>query len=417
MINRFEQGPFPGKCTVHGSAYWPDTTLGGQIGGKPPYKGADIVCTAPAVYGKVLDLLLAPYCDAPNQGEILQGLAQVLTEDEAEVWIAFPDYSHLPEDPAPETVKRVAERVRPELATNMQSLVSSLIEKEFLIPMGEREGEPVYMRTYLLYLVSSYAGREGSPLYEAVFHWFYNIIRGNSADMRKIPKSGNVMIAMPNEVAITGDDRHGKVPMNIEIPDDRMVIDFDRTSEIINNAWCFALAECVCRASTEHEHDRECDHTIQTCVLFDKTAEVSIRMGWAEPKTKEEIEEVIKACRNEGLVQMTYNAEHPTSICNCCKCCCVFLNSLKRGETTIAGPSRFVPARLDGCRSCGQCASICPMEAIRISDEGACIDTMRCIGCGLCVTKCNFGALKLETRIPGDTSSNRACDYQKRDHI
>ena len=140
-------------------------------------------------------------------------------------------------------------------------------------------------------------------------------------------------------------------------------------------------------------------------------------MGWAEPKTKEEIEEVIKACRNEGLVQMTYNAEHPTSICNCCKCCCVFLNSLKRGETTIAGPSRFVPARLDGCRSCGQCASICPMEAIRISDEGACIDTMRCIGCGLCVTKCNFGALKLETRIPGDTSSNRACDYQKRDHI
>ena len=27
MINRFEQGPFPGKCTVHGSAYWPDTTL------------------------------------------------------------------------------------------------------------------------------------------------------------------------------------------------------------------------------------------------------------------------------------------------------------------------------------------------------------------------------------------------------
>jgi hypothetical protein len=33
------------------------------------------------------------------------------------------------------------------------------------------------------------------------------------------------------------------------------------------------------------------------------------------------------------------------------------------------------------------------------------------------VTKCNFGALQLTLRDPEDTSTGRACDYQKRAHI
>ena len=60
---------------------------------------------------------------------------------------------------------------------------------------------------------------------------------------------------------------------------------------------------------------------------------------------------------------------------------------------------------------------ICPMDAIGSTDLGARVDTNRCIGCGLCVTKCNFGALQLTLRDPEDTSTGRACDYQKRAHI
>ena len=45
---------------------------------------------------------------------------------------------------------------------------------------------------------------------------------------------------------------------------------------------------------------------------------------------------------------------------------------------------------------------------------GASINLNKCIGCGLCVTKCNFGALQLTLRDPQDTSTNRACVHQKR---
>lgn len=404
--------------TVQGSKYAPDLTLGGLTGvPSPQYAGADIAYHAPEVYGKVLDALLEPYAPAPNQGEIFRGITQILTEEEAELWLSIPDYSYDPEDPPALTIAQIAAKVRPDLSEKAEDLIQSMLDKQFVFNMTRGDGEPTYMRTYMLWLCSTYTGKEGSPLYDAMFHWFYNIIRGNSADMQPIPKSGNVMIALPNEVALTGDPSLGRVPMNIQIPDDRTVIDFDKTSEVINNAWSWAVVECICRASTELQDDRDCNHPLDTCMLFDDDAEIAIRLGWAEKKTKEEMHQLVKECREEGLVQMTYNAEHPLSICNCCKCCCVFLNSLRRGENTIAGASRFVPQELDGCRSCGQCGKICPMEAIDITDQGARVNLARCIGCGLCVTKCNFGALKLATRIPGDTSSGRACDYQKRAHI
>ncbi len=228
--------------TVYGSKFAPDLSLGGLTGtSAPKYAGADISYKAPEVYGKVLDALLEPYAPAPNQGEIFQGIAQILTEEEAELWLSVPEYSYDPEDPPALTVAQIAARVRPELAAKAGELIASMLEKQFVFNMNRDGEEPAYMRTYMLWLCSTYTGREDSPLYQAMFNWFYNIIRGNSADMRPVPKSGNVMIALPNEVALTGDEKLGKVPMNLQIPDDRMVIGFDKTSEVIDGAYAWAV--------------------------------------------------------------------------------------------------------------------------------------------------------------------------------
>lgn len=403
--------------TVRGSKFEPDLTAGILGGNSPNYAGAGIAYRAPEVYGKVLDALLEPYAPAPNQGEIFEGIAKTLTEEEAELWLYVPDYSYDPDDPPALTKAQIASRAPAKLAEKIDGLLQSLYDKKFVFNMNREGGEPRYMRTYMLWLASNYTADESSPLYSAMFNWFYNIIRGNSADMKPIPKSGNVMIALPNEVALTGDEKLGKVPMNLQIPDDRTVIGFDKTSEVIDNAWAWSIGDCVCRASTDLHGDRECDHPIETCMFFDIDAEISVEQGFARKATREEMHELVRECRDRGLVQMSYNAEHPLSICNCCRDCCVFLNSLKRGETTIAGVSRFIPQRLEGCRSCGQCVKICPMETISITDAGAQINLNKCIGCGLCVSRCNFGALQLTLKDPSDTSNGRACEYQKRAHI
>lgn len=49
----------------------------------------------------------------------------------------------------------------------------------------------------------------------------------------------------------------------------------------------------------------------------------------------------------------------------------------------------------DKCTGCGQCADICPVEAIRIEDESAVISD-ECIECGICVDTCPFEVITLE---------------------
>lgn len=49
----------------------------------------------------------------------------------------------------------------------------------------------------------------------------------------------------------------------------------------------------------------------------------------------------------------------------------------------------------DQCTGCGQCADICPVEAIKIED-GIAVVSDECIECGVCVDTCPFEAISLE---------------------
>ncbi len=49
----------------------------------------------------------------------------------------------------------------------------------------------------------------------------------------------------------------------------------------------------------------------------------------------------------------------------------------------------------DKCVRCGGCASICPVGAIELTDEGAKINKDLCIECGSCMGICPVEAIKL----------------------
>jgi ferredoxin len=48
------------------------------------------------------------------------------------------------------------------------------------------------------------------------------------------------------------------------------------------------------------------------------------------------------------------------------------------------------------CNGCGECAEICPAEAIRIQNGKAQVDGEACMDCGVCVGVCPTGAVSLD---------------------
>ena len=51
------------------------------------------------------------------------------------------------------------------------------------------------------------------------------------------------------------------------------------------------------------------------------------------------------------------------------------------------------------CIQCGLCVGVCPVNAIRLTENGIEIDVEKCTGCGICVKGCPVAALELKKII------------------
>lgn len=50
----------------------------------------------------------------------------------------------------------------------------------------------------------------------------------------------------------------------------------------------------------------------------------------------------------------------------------------------------------DKCMDCGECISLCPVEAIEMGEDWTVeLDNQKCIGCGFCTTSCPTKAIKI----------------------
>lgn len=59
-----------------------------------------------------------------------------------------------------------------------------------------------------------------------------------------------------------------------------------------------------------------------------------------------------------------------------------------------------------GCLGCGDCAEVCPVDAICMKDGIAHVDTSTCIGCGMCVRTCPRNIISL---VPQDVKTLVMC--------
>lgn len=159
-----------------------------------------------------------------------------------------------------------------------------------------------------------------------------------------------------------------------------------------------AVYECPCRAGVENP----CTPT-QVCMIvgqpfvdfiLEHNPDTSRRL------TTQEAVDLLQAEHDRGHIHAMYfkdvMLERFYAICNCCACCCGGIQAMKEYGVPMVIPSGYVAVvDEDECIACGDCADICPFDAITVTDVAA-IDWQSCMGCGVCEDQCAVGALSLE---------------------
>ena len=194
-------------------------------------------------------------------------------------------------------------------------------------------------------------------------------------------------------------DRAITIPVNVQIEADHMVYDFSEVKKLLSEANKIAVEDCGCR--TEYGN---CDSPRDVCLSLDDEAELALSKEKLKAReiTLDEALDVLRRSHEAGLVHMAYvmkGAEKPGILCSCCPCCCHTLGGLLRhGIHAQVLSSNYVASDdLCRCTDCGICVSRCVFGARRM-DEGLVYDASLCMGCGLCVTTCPANAISMVPR-------------------
>ena len=171
------------------------------------------------------------------------------------------------------------------------------------------------------------------------------------------------------------------------------ILPYEKLSDILREAETIAVMRCPCRV-----RGRRCNNPLEVCISLNESAERLLERRVARELTKEEALSIFNICEDLGLVHQVDNASHGVSwICNCCTCCCIYLRAqifLGRKHATVKSRySSVVDPEL--CDGCGLCVDRCNFGAIKMVNSKLVIDEEKCFGCGLCVSKCPTNAIRL----------------------
>lgn len=199
------------------------------------------------------------------------------------------------------------------------------------------------------------------------------------------------------------------IPVKKSIPLASEVLTYEQVVEMIDKAKLFSLTNCACRV----HKGSTCEKPMEVCLAFDNAARTLVERDRARWIDKDEALGILSLSEEAGLVHCTNNvADKLTLICNCCSCCCTLLRGITEiGNPNIIATSSFIVGfNEEDCTGCLLCSeNRCPMKAIQAPDDFITIESDKCIGCGLCVSICPTGALKMERRgvVPAVAATNK----------
>jgi len=206
------------------------------------------------------------------------------------------------------------------------------------------------------------------------------------------------------------------VPVEKSITHENFVAPYNDVRRLIQDAKNpIAVTNCVCRQKQDVRRERDpCKLTnrYETCIGFGDSAQMYIDQGWAREITKEEALNILDKNEETGLVLQFGNAQRPGFICSCCGCCCGLLRDFKKmnNPARLMKTNYYVEINSELCVGCGICVDRCQMDALTLVNNISTVNRKKCLGCGLCVVTCSTEAIKLKIKeketIPPETTDN-----------
>jgi Na+-translocating ferredoxin:NAD+ oxidoreductase subunit B len=355
------------------------------------------------IYFRLTDWLNRHWWKLPKTGHLLPSLKEFFTVEEAELLTGFPF---------------------------MPTELGKLAQVKKLEPYGLAERLEVLVKKGVLWKT-----RKGESLFYHLHDAFFIFFRGSFYSQN--PGEATRGLARPlnkyfyegvmKQLAPARNKPLRTVPIQKTVEDPRKVIPHDDVLQLIESQDFFALSNCACRQRKKLDPDSvPCGHPMETCIHLGKLAHYLVENGLSRKVTKEEVLEVLQKAADAGMVHAVSNWEHNAdTICNCCRCSCLFFESLFafNQDKSHDFSSYRIRNNPETCEGCGLCVKRCPMEVLNLTEvrEGGELKKTavlaspdRCLGCGICVHKCPTRSLILELRPEIHTPPKNVAEWAKR---
>ena len=217
------------------------------------------------------------------------------------------------------------------------------------------------------------------------------------------------------------------VPIGKTVEDPRQVLPYEDVARFLDEQKYFTVSICPCRHRKNLDPDSpDCQHPTENCLHFGTLGRYAVENGMGRVITKPKAHKILEEAAASGLVHGLSNWQQAVdTICNCCKCCCMWFESyhkLHHGKSLDSSNYR-VKTHPATCKGCGLCVKRCPMDALRLELSGeaknktgkvAVLDPETCIGCGVCAHKCPTNSLILQRREKTQDPPIDPRDYMQR---
>jgi Pyruvate/2-oxoacid:ferredoxin oxidoreductase delta subunit len=190
-----------------------------------------------------------------------------------------------------------------------------------------------------------------------------------------------------------------QVREDIRLPDLEKIIPYAKAREIVlRNPDHIVALECPCRSARANP----C-LPLDVCLIVGEPFASFIiehqpeRARWI---TQDEAVAILQAEDERGHVHHAFFKDAMLgrfyAICNCCACCCGAMQAQRHGVPMLAASGYLCAVDEALCLGCGECVSYCQFEALGVGVDGVNhVAEAACMGCGVCLSKCPQEALSL----------------------